>query len=103
MNFAPRTVLAAGETALLVAVENLDFAGKEYRALHRRSDASAFQGPCWLAALLHDVAPAHRAEPVTVTVRGAIDRRLMLALPLMRRRERGVTWLEFADLGLCDY
>jgi CelD/BcsL family acetyltransferase involved in cellulose biosynthesis len=106
MNFAPRAQsLGAAEAAVLaVAVEPaFDFAGDEYRALHQRSRASVFQSPRWLEAMWRDLAPVFGVEPVTLTVRDAATRQLMLALPLARRRQHGVTVLEFADFGLCDY
>lgn len=103
MNFAPRTLKHAGAPVLHVAVERgFDFAGGEYRALHARSSATAFQAPEWLSALHRDVAPAFGAEPVTVTARDA-NGHLMLVLPLALRRERAIATLEFADFGVCDY
>jgi CelD/BcsL family acetyltransferase involved in cellulose biosynthesis len=94
----------AAVTKLVVAAEPaFDFAGTEYRSLHRRSRATAFQGASWLSALHHDVAPAAGAEPVTITVRDAANGRLMLVLPLARHRAQGVVFLTFADFGLCDY
>lgn len=95
-NAAVAPLVAAAEPAF-------DFAGSEYRALLQRSRATAFQGARWLSAVQHDVAPAVGAEPVVVTVRDPADRRLMLVLPLARRRARGLTFLTFADFGLCDY
>src|SRR5205823_653797 len=81
-------------TQLVVATEPaFDFASAEYRVLHQRSRASAFQGAHWLAGLHHDIAPAVDAEPFTVGVRDAADGRLMLVLPLARHRMRGVTFL----------
>lgn len=105
MNFAPRTadLQAVSASPLDVALEPaFDFAGADYRGLHPCSQASAFQAPRWLDRLHRDVAPARGAEAATVTVRAA-DGRLMLVLPLMRRRQRGVAILEFADFGVCDY
>jgi CelD/BcsL family acetyltransferase involved in cellulose biosynthesis len=91
-------------TEFIVAAEPaFDFASTEYRALHWRSRATAFQGAHWLDALHHDVAPAVGAEPTTIAVRDATDGRLVLVLPLARHRVRGVTFLTFADFGLCDY
>ena len=87
----------------MVAVEPaFDFGGVDYRALHANSDATVFQSPAWLDALHRDVAPAFGATQATVTVRDQ-DLRLMMVLPLVRRRQHGVTIVEFADFGLCDY
>jgi len=107
ISFAPRTLdvrVKAAANALAVAAEPaFDFAGTEYQALHQRSRATAFQGARWLAALHHGVAPTAGAEPMTVTVRDAGNGRLVLVLPLARYRSYGVTFLTFADFGLCDY
>jgi CelD/BcsL family acetyltransferase involved in cellulose biosynthesis len=105
MNIAPsaRSLAAAEATLFRVTVEPaFDFAGAEYRSLHQRSNATVFQSPRWLDALHRDLAPAFGAQPVTVTVRDHSGW-LVLVLPLVRRRKRGVTTLEFADLGPCDY
>jgi CelD/BcsL family acetyltransferase involved in cellulose biosynthesis len=104
MNFALRMPVRSEAPALTLAVEpGFDFAGPEYRALQQRSASSAFQAPGWLDALQRDVGAAFGAEPVTVTIRNANGGRLMLVLPLARACRRGVTYLEFADFGLCDY
>src|SRR4051794_12608757 len=106
LTYAPTRESVRANTAateLVVAAEPaFDFASAEYRALHRRSRATAFQGAHWLDALHHDVAPAVDAEPMTIAVRET-DGRLVLVLPLARHRVRGVTVLTFADFGLCDY
>src|ERR1043165_6521538 len=107
ITFAPTRQFAranAAATKLVAAIEPaFDFVGIEYLALWQRSRSTAFQGARWLSALQRDVAPAAGAEPVTVTVRDANDGRLMLVLPLARRRALGVVFLTFADFGLCDY
>ena len=102
MNFAPRTLLRADDALPDVAVEAFDFLSDEYRALHARSSASAFQAPRWLDALHHDVGTALGARAVTVTARDPAGR-LMLVLPLALRHQHSVATLEFADFGLCDY
>jgi CelD/BcsL family acetyltransferase involved in cellulose biosynthesis len=100
----PMLVRPGGGAMLAVALEPaFDFGSEEYQAIHQRSPASAFQEPQWLASLLRDVAPAAGAEPTTVTVRETKSRRLLLVLPLVRWRRGGVTYVEFADFGLCDY
>ena len=105
MNFHPRApeVGTADVAGIVAALEPaFDFAGGDYRALHANSDATVFQSPAWLDALHRDVAPAFGATQATLTVRDQ-DGRLMMVLPLVRRRQRGATILEFADFGLCDY
>jgi len=99
----PRQVCSAAE-GLRVAVErDFDFLSAEYRSLHRRSHTTAFQAPDWLAGLYRWVAPAFRADPFTVTVRANDDQRLLLVLPLVRRRRGRLAVVEFADFGLSDY
>jgi CelD/BcsL family acetyltransferase involved in cellulose biosynthesis len=89
--------------ATVVALEGaFDFAGADYCALHANSDATVFQSPAWLEALHRDVAPLFGAAQATVTVRDQ-DGRLMMVLPFVRLRRHGVTIVEFADFGLCDY
>jgi hypothetical protein len=56
-----------------VAVETFDFLSDEYRALHERSCATAFQAPRWLDALHRDVGTAFGAKPITVAVRDPSD------------------------------
>src|SRR5438477_8104721 len=107
LTYAPTPEFVRAGTAateLVVAADPaFDFASAEYRALHRHSRATAFQAPDWLAALQHDVAPSIGAEPVTIAVRDRTDGRLVMVLPLARHRVRSVTFLTFADFGLCDY
>jgi CelD/BcsL family acetyltransferase involved in cellulose biosynthesis len=99
-----RQVRPAADEGLRVAVDrDFDFLSAEYRSLHRRSHATAFQGPDWLAGLHRRVVPAFRAVPFTVTVRANNDRRLLLVLPLVCRRLGRLDVVEFADFGLCDY
>ena len=77
MTYAPTRSSVRADTAttqLVVGTEPaFDFASAEYRVLHQRSRASAFQGAHWLAGLHHDIAPAVDAEPFTVGVRDAAD------------------------------
>jgi CelD/BcsL family acetyltransferase involved in cellulose biosynthesis len=87
-----------------IAIEpNFDFRSEEYQSLHQRSQTTAFQGANWLDTLYRDVAPALTFEPVIVTARESGSGRLVLVLPLTRCRRSGLTFVEFADFGLCDY
>ena len=61
------------------------------------------RNPGWLDALHRQISPAVSAEPITVTARERPSGRLLLVLPLARCRRKGVTFIEFADFGLCDY
>jgi CelD/BcsL family acetyltransferase involved in cellulose biosynthesis len=106
MNFVP--VFSArrsrsGSDNRAVVEPHFDFQSEEYRSLHARSNATAFQAPLWLDALYRGVVPALAGDAVPVTVREANSGRLLLVLPLVRRRRFGVTFVEFADFGVCDY
>src|SRR2546430_943097 len=105
VNFNPKTLNVRPENAAAFAVAlepEFDFAGAGYRALQANSRATVFQSPAWLDGLHREVAPAFRAEQVTVTARDQTGR-LMMVLPLVRRRQRGIRIMEFTDFGLCDY
>lgn len=70
-----------------------------------REDVSAtvFQTCDWLETLMEDVAPAMGADPRLVVVREKDSGALVVALPLLVRRQRGLRVAEIADLGLSDY
>src|SRR5260370_41518623 len=74
---------SAAAEGLRVALEpGFDFCSPEYRSLHRRSRATAFQGPDWLAGLRRQVAPAFAAGPLTVAGRSNDAERVVLVRPL---------------------
>jgi CelD/BcsL family acetyltransferase involved in cellulose biosynthesis len=79
-----------------------DFNSSEYAALYSDSCATAFQAPLWLAGIHETIMPSMGAEPVTIAGRSR-DGRLVLLVPLMRRRHRGLCRIEFAGSELCDY
>lgn len=79
-----------------------DFASAEYRHLHVRARATAFQAPSWLVGIGRSIAPKKDAEPFTVTVRDR-NERLLLVLPLVRTQHKVIRRIEFADLGVSDY
>ncbi|MBN9013007.1 MAG: cellulose biosynthesis protein CelD, partial [Rhizobiales bacterium] len=57
----------------------------------------------WLDAIYQKLVPHLKVDPLIVTVRDAADGRLVMLLPLVRRRHRGLRTIEFADLGVSDY
>ena len=70
-----------------VAIDNqFDFQSDEYADLFRRAVATAFQHPDWLSAIYRRLVPQLNVEPLIVTVRAAPNRRLLMVLPLIRRR-----------------
>lgn len=93
-----------GTPAFTVAVTSrFDFLSEEYAILFAESSATAFQHPMWLDAIYRKLVPQLRGDPLIVTVRDAVANRLVMALPLVRRRHRGLRTIEFADLGVSDY
>src|SRR4051812_13675749 len=70
-----------------VTIDNqFDFQSGEYEDLFRRSNATAFQHPDWLSALYRQLVPQLKIEPLVVTIRAAPQGRLLMVLPLIRRR-----------------
>ena len=101
---APLTELVAPTTALVVERDDsFDFRSPEYLDLFQRSTATLFQHPGWLHHVYATLAPRLGAHPLVVTVRAAGSGRLLVVLPLVRRRQRGLRLVEFADLGVCDH
>jgi CelD/BcsL family acetyltransferase involved in cellulose biosynthesis len=80
-----------------------DFLSEEYATLFVESRATAFQHPIWLDAIYRKLVPPLNVESLIVTVRNAANGRLVMVLPLVRRRYRGLRTIEFADLGVSDY
>ena len=64
--------------------------------------ATGFQSIPWLKALYSVVASMRGGEPRLVTLTDETGR-LVVAVPLIIRRERGLKVAECADLGLADY
>ncbi len=87
----------------VAATSRFDFLSEEYANLFAESSATAFQHPMWLDAIYHKLVPQLKVDPLIVTVRDAASGRLVMVLPLMRRRYCGLRTIEFADLGVSDY
>lgn len=89
---------------ITISIENsFDFRSAEYADLYARSEASAFQHPAVLSGLYGKLLKPNRAEPLIVVARSVPDKRLVMVLPLLRRRHAGLRVVEFADLGVTDY
>lgn len=80
-----------------------NYCSDSYGELFANASATAFQHPDWLDLQYRELAPAHGAEPLTITIDHQHTRQLMAVLPLMRVQRRGVKIVEFADLGVTDY
>jgi CelD/BcsL family acetyltransferase involved in cellulose biosynthesis len=87
----------------VAAASRFDFLSEEYATLFAESCATAFQHPIWLDAIYDKLVPRLNVEPLIVIVREAANGRLVMLLPLVRRRYRGLRTIEFADLGVSDY
>lgn len=84
-------------------LSDFDFLSSEYADLFARAEATVFQSPIWLDRLYKRLAGALRVAPLIVAIRDQASGRLAAVIPLMRRRYRGLTVVEFADLGVSDY
>ncbi len=93
-----------GDNFIVIEQENdFDFTGNEYRFLFENSSATAFQSPVWLEELYRQLAPNRSATKVVITGRDQTSGALLFVLPLITRKLKGITLLESADLGVCDY
>lgn len=98
-----KSQIRASSAFAVAATPQFDFLSEEYAALFAESSASAFQHPMWLDAIYRRLVPHLKADPLIVTVRDTANNRLVMVLPLVRRRHRGLRTIEFADLGVSDY
>jgi CelD/BcsL family acetyltransferase involved in cellulose biosynthesis len=86
------------------AVEpEFDFLSDAYRALYAASCATAFQAPLWLQTIHQLLAPRLKASQYTVTMRNRGDGSLLAVFPFVRQKTMGVTMVQPADFGVCDY
>jgi CelD/BcsL family acetyltransferase involved in cellulose biosynthesis len=80
-----------------------DFLSDEYRAFYRPERATAFQAPHWLDAVHRGLAPQLNAKQHTITMRERGTGALVGVIPLVLQKSRGISMLQFADFGVCDY
>ncbi len=85
------------------AQNDFDFISPEYRDLFDNADATAFQHPNWLASFYRQLAPNRGAKMLVVLGRNPATGALIFVLPLIRRKFRGISLIESADLGVSDY
>jgi CelD/BcsL family acetyltransferase involved in cellulose biosynthesis len=64
---------------------------------------TAFQTRAWVLPWYRFVAPRFGATPFFVTVRESTSRRVLMFIPLCRRRRHGLMTIEFPDIGVSDY
>lgn len=95
---------ASADISVMIKQESdFNFASNEYRTLFKHSSATAFQSPIWLEELYKQLAPNRGATKVVITGRDDVTGSLIFVLPLITRKLKGITLLESADLGVCDY
>ena len=82
---------------------DFDFLSAEYRAFHDLQRATVFQSPLWLDAIHRKLAPNLKATQYTLTVRGRHDKALLALIPLVLQKSAGLSIVQPADFGVCDY
>jgi CelD/BcsL family acetyltransferase involved in cellulose biosynthesis len=81
---------------------DFDFLSAEYRAFHNLRRASVFQAPLWLDSIHRKLMPHLSARQYTVTIRNH-DNELIALIPLIVQQSTGLSILQPADFGVCDY
>lgn len=76
---------------------------EDWAALEVHGQCTPFQTRAWLEPWYEIVAPRYGAKPLFVRVRERFSGAPLALLPLVRRRDAGLTLVEFADLGVSDY
>jgi CelD/BcsL family acetyltransferase involved in cellulose biosynthesis len=101
-------MLAIDQQSLQLDVEigieaDFDFLSAEYRAFFNLQRATVFQAPLWLDAIHRRLLPPLNARQYTVTIRGRHDHALLAVIPLVVQKSAGLSILQPADFGVCDY
>ncbi len=82
---------------------DFDFLSDEYRAFFSLSRGTVFQAPLWLGSIHARLAPALSATQYTVTARRRGDGGLLMVIPFVIQKTAGISVLQPADFGVCDY
>lgn len=91
-------------TSVVAGIEHgFDFLSAEYEKLFQRSGATAFQRPLWLHSIYAVLAPKLGAEHHVIAVRQLSTGKLVMVIPLVVQKSFGVSVLQPADFGVCDY
>lgn len=101
-------MLSLDKTALRLDVEvclepAFDFLSPEYRSFYRPGRATAFQAPLWQHMIHERLVPTLAAKPHTLTLRTRGSGELVAVFPFVTQRAFGLTILQPADFGVCDY
>lgn len=87
-----------------IAVEpDFDFQSSAFRDLYAVSKATAFQAPLWLHTIHKLLVSNLNARQYTVTVRNRADGALLAVFPFVLQKAFGITMVQPADFGVCDY
>lgn len=87
-----------------IAIEpEFDFRSEAYRTLFAASSNAPFQAPLWQAMIHERLLQPLNARQHTLTIRDRKDRALLAVIPLVLQKSRGVSLLQAADFGLCDF
>lgn len=87
----------------IVFESDFDFLSDEYRGLFEISDATAFQAPIWMDHIHQTLVPELNATAFTLTARNRADKSLLAVFPFIKQKAAGVTMVQPADFGVCDY
>ncbi len=82
---------------------DFNFLSEEYRAFFNLRRGTVFQAPLWLASIHARLAPALSATQYTMTVRTRPQRELIAVIPFVIQKSAGISILQPADFGVCDY
>ena len=92
---------AVGEVLEFSVERTFNFLSPEFAELYERADATAFQHPIWLDRVFGRLASDHLTE--ILIGRTQADGRLILVLPMIRRRLGFLSVRYAADLKVGDY
>jgi CelD/BcsL family acetyltransferase involved in cellulose biosynthesis len=80
-----------------------DFLSAEYRGFYNLQRATVFQSPLWLDTIHRKLVPDLRARQYTLTIRNRLDKALLAVIPFVVQKSAGLSILQPADFGVCDY
>lgn len=98
-----RKLVPSKQLHIVEFLDEFDFLGEEFESLFAASNATVFQHPLWLHLMYQHLIPKCGVEPVIITVRDKETGALKTVLPLVRSSYVGLSCIEPADLGICDY
>lgn len=82
---------------------DFDFLSSEYREFYLPARGTAFQAPLWMDMIHRRLAAGRKATQHTLTIRDRGNGGLVAVIPLVLQKSKGVSMLQPADFGVCDY